>query len=294
MAESYARDCGADTICLNSVPDAYRFYTRHGFVPDEVGGLHPQPHRNPGHEALCGSGDAARRRFRRGPPPSPRSCKPLPDGHGHGGATRSAMLPARRALPVPAGAAPIRGAGRPAAPGRETGRLRCRCRVAVAVQQRVRGVLPPLPMPRSTGPAGANAGTGRRSPAASRSPPPASRPPARARLRQPGMRQVSQQHVVCPALRRIGAQHEPATPAAAEGAAGHGVHHLARDRGQHRGFPPARSGRCPDGWCSLPAGSGPATDGRGPRASRPSNDPPPAAAPPRSSSGRRTKDRSAG
>jgi GNAT superfamily N-acetyltransferase len=33
MAEAYARDCGADTICLNAVPDAYRFYTRHGFLP---------------------------------------------------------------------------------------------------------------------------------------------------------------------------------------------------------------------------------------------------------------------
>jgi predicted N-acetyltransferase YhbS len=34
MAEAYARDCGAETICLNAVMDAYRFYTRHGFVPE--------------------------------------------------------------------------------------------------------------------------------------------------------------------------------------------------------------------------------------------------------------------
>jgi GNAT superfamily N-acetyltransferase len=33
MAEAFARDCGATAICLNSVPDAYGFYTRHGFRP---------------------------------------------------------------------------------------------------------------------------------------------------------------------------------------------------------------------------------------------------------------------
>ena len=43
LAESYARDCGADTICLNSVPDAYRFYTRHGFVPERWEGCTRNP-----------------------------------------------------------------------------------------------------------------------------------------------------------------------------------------------------------------------------------------------------------
>ena len=33
MAETYARARGVQTICLNSVPDAYSFYTRHGFKP---------------------------------------------------------------------------------------------------------------------------------------------------------------------------------------------------------------------------------------------------------------------
>ena len=31
MAEDYARARGVDLICLNSVPDAYGFYVRHGF-----------------------------------------------------------------------------------------------------------------------------------------------------------------------------------------------------------------------------------------------------------------------
>ena len=31
MAEDYARARGVDSICLNSVPDAYGFYVRHGF-----------------------------------------------------------------------------------------------------------------------------------------------------------------------------------------------------------------------------------------------------------------------
>jgi GNAT superfamily N-acetyltransferase len=33
MAEDYARARGAGVICLNAVPDAFRFYTRHGFTP---------------------------------------------------------------------------------------------------------------------------------------------------------------------------------------------------------------------------------------------------------------------
>lgn len=33
MAEDYARARGAAVICLNSVPDAYSFYARHGFNP---------------------------------------------------------------------------------------------------------------------------------------------------------------------------------------------------------------------------------------------------------------------
>ena len=33
MAESYARARGAGVVYLNSVPDAYRFYARHGFNP---------------------------------------------------------------------------------------------------------------------------------------------------------------------------------------------------------------------------------------------------------------------
>jgi GNAT superfamily N-acetyltransferase len=43
MAEAYARDRGADTICLNAVPDAYRFYTRHGFVPERWQGCTSNP-----------------------------------------------------------------------------------------------------------------------------------------------------------------------------------------------------------------------------------------------------------
>ncbi len=33
MAETYARARGVQTICLNSVPDAYSFYARQGFKP---------------------------------------------------------------------------------------------------------------------------------------------------------------------------------------------------------------------------------------------------------------------
>jgi GNAT superfamily N-acetyltransferase len=33
MAEEYAQARGAAVICLNSVPDAYSFYARHGFNP---------------------------------------------------------------------------------------------------------------------------------------------------------------------------------------------------------------------------------------------------------------------
>ena len=43
MAENYARDRGADTICLNAVPDAYRFYTRHGFAPERWQGCTSNP-----------------------------------------------------------------------------------------------------------------------------------------------------------------------------------------------------------------------------------------------------------
>jgi GNAT superfamily N-acetyltransferase len=43
MAEGFAADAGADTICLNSVPDAYRFYTRHGFVPQRWAGCTSNP-----------------------------------------------------------------------------------------------------------------------------------------------------------------------------------------------------------------------------------------------------------
>jgi len=33
MAASYARTLGVHTVCLNSVRDAYNFYSRHGFKP---------------------------------------------------------------------------------------------------------------------------------------------------------------------------------------------------------------------------------------------------------------------
>lgn len=33
MAETYARECGAQSICLNSVGPAIGFYHRHGFAP---------------------------------------------------------------------------------------------------------------------------------------------------------------------------------------------------------------------------------------------------------------------
>ena len=43
MAEDHARDCGADTLCLNAVPDAYRFYTRHGYAPERWEGCTGNP-----------------------------------------------------------------------------------------------------------------------------------------------------------------------------------------------------------------------------------------------------------
>jgi GNAT superfamily N-acetyltransferase len=43
MAEDFAHDCGAETICLNAVPDAYRFYTRHGYAPDRWVGCTGNP-----------------------------------------------------------------------------------------------------------------------------------------------------------------------------------------------------------------------------------------------------------
>jgi GNAT superfamily N-acetyltransferase len=43
MAEAYARECGADTICLNAVPDAYSFYARHGFAPEGWEGCTSNP-----------------------------------------------------------------------------------------------------------------------------------------------------------------------------------------------------------------------------------------------------------
>ena len=43
MAENIARDCGADTICLNAVPDAYRFYTSRGFTPERWEGCTSNP-----------------------------------------------------------------------------------------------------------------------------------------------------------------------------------------------------------------------------------------------------------
>jgi GNAT superfamily N-acetyltransferase len=43
MAEDFAADAGADTICLNSVPDACRFYTRHGFAPQRWAGCTSNP-----------------------------------------------------------------------------------------------------------------------------------------------------------------------------------------------------------------------------------------------------------
>ncbi|CAH2604728.1 GNAT family N-acetyltransferase [Rhodovastum atsumiense] len=43
MAENYARECGATTICLNSVADAFRFYSRHGFTPTRWDGCTHNP-----------------------------------------------------------------------------------------------------------------------------------------------------------------------------------------------------------------------------------------------------------
>ncbi len=38
MAETYARGWGVQRICLNSVPDAFGFYARHGFHPERWAG----------------------------------------------------------------------------------------------------------------------------------------------------------------------------------------------------------------------------------------------------------------
>jgi GNAT superfamily N-acetyltransferase len=43
MAEDQAREFGADTICLNAVPDAYRFYARHGYAPERWLGCTSNP-----------------------------------------------------------------------------------------------------------------------------------------------------------------------------------------------------------------------------------------------------------
>jgi GNAT superfamily N-acetyltransferase len=42
-AEAFARDRGADTICLNAVTDAYRFYIRHGYEPERWAGCTGNP-----------------------------------------------------------------------------------------------------------------------------------------------------------------------------------------------------------------------------------------------------------
>jgi GNAT superfamily N-acetyltransferase len=47
MAEEYARDSGAHMICLNAVPDAHRFYTRHGFAPERWVGSTGNPTETP-------------------------------------------------------------------------------------------------------------------------------------------------------------------------------------------------------------------------------------------------------
>jgi len=42
-AEEFAREHGAETICLNAVTDAYRFYVRHGFAPERWAGCTGNP-----------------------------------------------------------------------------------------------------------------------------------------------------------------------------------------------------------------------------------------------------------
>jgi GNAT superfamily N-acetyltransferase len=42
-AEGFAQEYGVSTICLNAVSDAYRFYIRHGFVPDRWAGCTGNP-----------------------------------------------------------------------------------------------------------------------------------------------------------------------------------------------------------------------------------------------------------
>ena len=42
-AEALARAYGAETICLNSVTEAYHFYLRHGFAPERWAGCTGNP-----------------------------------------------------------------------------------------------------------------------------------------------------------------------------------------------------------------------------------------------------------
>jgi GNAT superfamily N-acetyltransferase len=42
-AEAFAREHGAETVCLNAVSDAYRFYVRHGFRPERWAGCTGNP-----------------------------------------------------------------------------------------------------------------------------------------------------------------------------------------------------------------------------------------------------------
>ena len=54
MAEDYARECGAGTVCLNSVADANRFYIRHGFAPERWVGCTSNPTETPMVKPLAG------------------------------------------------------------------------------------------------------------------------------------------------------------------------------------------------------------------------------------------------
>ncbi len=47
MAEHCARGWGARTVCLNAVPDAHRFYVRHGFAPERWVGCTSNPTETP-------------------------------------------------------------------------------------------------------------------------------------------------------------------------------------------------------------------------------------------------------
>lgn len=53
MAEDLAHDFGIDTICLNAVPDAYRFYARHGYAPERWVGCTRNPTETPVVKALA-------------------------------------------------------------------------------------------------------------------------------------------------------------------------------------------------------------------------------------------------